>query len=57
MTAERLTVARALRGTGLEPVDARLLLQHALGLEHAGLISKQTGKDFLGHPKTTYRVA
>jgi DNA-binding transcriptional regulator YhcF (GntR family) len=26
-------------------------------LEHAGLISKQTGKDFLGHPKTTYRVA
>ena len=25
-------------------------------LEHAGLISKQTGKDFLGHPKTTYRV-
>ena len=39
MTAERLTVARALRGTGLEPVDARLLLQHALGLEHAGLIA------------------
>lgn len=26
-------------------------------LEHAGLISKQTGKDFLGQPKTTYRVA
>jgi DNA-binding transcriptional regulator YhcF (GntR family) len=26
-------------------------------LEHAGLISKQTGKDFLGHPKTTYRVS
>lgn len=26
-------------------------------LEHAGLISKQTGKDFLGSPKTTYRVA
>ena len=25
-------------------------------LEHAGLISKQTGKDFLGHTKTTYRV-
>ena len=25
-------------------------------LEHAGLISKQTGKDFLGQPKTTYRV-
>lgn len=26
-------------------------------LEHAGLITKQTGKDFLGHAKTTYRVA
>ena len=26
-------------------------------LEHAGLISKQAGKDFLGQPKTTYRVA
>jgi GntR family transcriptional regulator len=25
-------------------------------LEHAGLITKQTGKDFLGHAKTTYRV-
>jgi DNA-binding transcriptional regulator YhcF (GntR family) len=26
-------------------------------LEHVGLISKQAGKDFLGQPKTTYRVA
>jgi DNA-binding transcriptional regulator YhcF (GntR family) len=26
-------------------------------LEHVSLISKQTGKDFLGQPKTTYRVA
>ncbi len=26
-------------------------------LEHAGLITKETGKDFLGHAKTTYRVA
>jgi DNA-binding transcriptional regulator YhcF (GntR family) len=26
-------------------------------LEHAGLIKSQTGKDFLGHAKTTYRVA
>lgn len=25
-------------------------------LELAGLITKQTGKDFLGHAKTTYRV-
>ncbi|MEK6279079.1 MAG: GntR family transcriptional regulator [Acidobacteriota bacterium] len=25
-------------------------------LEHSGLIKKETGKDFLGHPKTTYRV-
>ncbi len=26
-------------------------------LEHAGLITKQSGKDFLGQAKTTYRVA
>jgi GntR family transcriptional regulator len=26
-------------------------------LEHSGLITKETGKDFLGHTKTTYRVA
>jgi GntR family transcriptional regulator len=26
-------------------------------LELAGLIKKETGKDFLGHAKTTYRVA
>jgi len=26
-------------------------------LEHAGLISKQTGKDFLGQPRVTYTVA
>ena len=26
-------------------------------LEHAGLVKKETGKDFLGQPKTTYRVA
>jgi DNA-binding transcriptional regulator YhcF (GntR family) len=26
-------------------------------LEHSGLIKKETGKDFLGHAKTTYRVA
>jgi GntR family transcriptional regulator len=26
-------------------------------LERAGLITKETGKDFLGQPKTTYRVA
>ena len=26
-------------------------------LEHSGLIKKETGKDFLGHTKTTYRVA
>jgi len=25
-------------------------------LEHSGLITKETGKDFLGHSKTTYRV-
>jgi DNA-binding transcriptional regulator YhcF (GntR family) len=26
-------------------------------LERSGLINKQTGKDFLGHQKVTYRVA
>jgi DNA-binding transcriptional regulator YhcF (GntR family) len=26
-------------------------------LEQAGLITRQTSKDFLGHAKTTYRVA
>ncbi|MGH9966853.1 MAG: GntR family transcriptional regulator [Pyrinomonadaceae bacterium] len=26
-------------------------------LEHAGLVKKETGKDFLGHAKITYRVA
>ena len=26
-------------------------------LERAGLVKKETGKDFLGQPKTTYRVA
>ena len=26
-------------------------------LEMTGLIKKETGKDFLGHTKTTYRVA
>jgi len=26
-------------------------------LERSGLIKKETGKDFLGHAKTTYRVA
>jgi len=25
-------------------------------LEHSGLITKETGKDFLGHAKTTYRI-
>lgn len=26
-------------------------------LEHAGLVTRETGKDFLGQTKTTYRVA
>ena len=25
-------------------------------LEHAGVVAKESGKDFLGKPKTTYRV-
>lgn len=39
MSAERLTVAAALRGTRLEPLDARVLLQHVLGVGHAELIA------------------
>ena len=26
-------------------------------LEQSGMVKRETGKDFLGHPKTTYRVA
>ena len=39
MSAEGLTVDAALRGTGLEPLDARVLLQHVLGVGHAQLIA------------------
>ena len=37
---ERLSVAAALRGTGLEPRDARVLLQHVLGVSHTRLITR-----------------
>lgn len=36
---EPLTVARALREPGLDPVDVRVLLQHVLGVGHAWLIA------------------
>src|SRR5262245_3128262 len=39
MSEEPLSVAEALRGTGLEPLDARILLQHVLGVGHAELIA------------------
>ena len=39
MSAEGLTVAVALRATGLEPLDARVLLQDVLGVGHAELIA------------------
>jgi release factor glutamine methyltransferase len=33
------TIGAAMRVTGIEPVDARLLLQHVLGMPHAALIA------------------
>lgn len=38
-------------------VDRGEILRAYFELEHAGLITKKTGKDFLGQPKTTYHVA
>jgi release factor glutamine methyltransferase len=39
MSEERLTVAAALRSAGLDPPDARILLEHVLATTHARLIS------------------
>ena len=39
MPAERLTVTAALRNTGLEPPDARVLLQQVLATDHAYLLA------------------
>ena len=38
-------------------VDTGEIQRAYFELERAGLIKKETGKDFLGHAKTTYRVA
>jgi len=38
MSPEHWSVATALHNSGLEPLDARLLLQHVLGVDHAALI-------------------
>jgi len=38
MTSARATIATALRWPGLDPIDARVLLQHSLGATHAYLI-------------------
>ena len=38
-------------------VDKGEILRAYFELEHTGLITKQTGKDFLGQAKTIYRVA
>ena len=38
-------------------VDTGEIQRAYFELEHAGLITRQTGKDFLGQAKTTYRVA
>ena len=38
-------------------VDTGEIQRAYFELEHAGLIKKESGKDFLGHAKTTYRVA
>jgi release factor glutamine methyltransferase len=39
MSAAAETIGAAMRSSGIEPVDARLLLQHALGMPHAALIA------------------
>jgi release factor glutamine methyltransferase len=39
MSASAITIAEALRDTGLDAIDARLLLQHVLGVEHAFVIA------------------
>ncbi|CAN5790753.1 hypothetical protein BH18ACI4_BH18ACI4_18390 [soil metagenome] len=38
-------------------VDRGEILRAYYELERAGLVNKETGKDFLGQAKTTYRVA
>ena len=37
-------------------VDTGEILRAYFELERSGLIKKETGKDFLGHAKTTYRI-
>ena len=37
-------------------VDKGEILRAYFELEQLGLVSKETGKDFLGKPRTTYRV-
>ena len=41
MPTDRPTVAAALRNSGLVPLDARLLLQHVIGVDHAALIAHE----------------
>ena len=38
-------------------VDKGEILRAYFELEQSGLIKRETGKDFLGHAKTSYRVA
>ena len=38
-------------------VDRGEILRAYFELEQSGLIKRETGKDFLGHAKTTYKVA
>ncbi len=46
-----ITLARQLS------VDRGEIQRAYFELEHAGLVKKESGKDFLGHSKVTYRVA
>lgn len=39
MTSQPMTIAQALRIPGMDAVDARILLQHVLGVDHASLIT------------------
>ena len=61
ISAKAIASGEALPAPGLLAqklsVDKGEIQRAYFELEHSGLITKETGKDFLGHAKTTYRVA
>ena len=60
ITSKAVTAGEALPSPGVLAqklsVDRGEIQRAYFELEHSGLISRETGKDFLGHAKTTYRV-